>query len=224
MPRFLERIRRSASARDGTTIGSRPAGASSSALPRSVPDVGLKSLLRRRGTGRGRILSVAGLAATHRQQVSITSLRRCTRTPGHGVACSPPHRLDAASARHPGRVRGVFSARKEGSMKCGKRCIFINRPSWGFITREMPLKSVRKRARQAGSHPPCVRRVQEPVWANGGSYRATDCAAGLAILRDASAIEKPVRFAHCARRWKRISWQTQGTLRRQRYLGSAFRA
>ena len=29
----------------------------------------------------------------------------------------------------------------------------INRPSWGFITREMPWKSVRKRARQAGSHP-----------------------------------------------------------------------
>ena len=29
----------------------------------------------------------------------------------------------------------------------------INRPSWGFTTREMPWKSVRKRARQAGSHP-----------------------------------------------------------------------
>ena len=57
-----------------------------------------------------------------------------------------------------------------------------------------------------------------------GRYRATDCGAGLAILWDASAIKKPVRFAHCARRWKRISWQTQGTLRGQGYLGSAFRA
>ena len=62
------------------------------------------------------------------------------------------------------------------------------------------------------------------MWANGGSYRATDCGAGLAILWDASVIKKPVRFAHCARRWKRISWQTQGTLRGQVHLGSAFRA
>ena len=30
----------------------------------------------------------------------------------------------------------------------------INYPSLGFTTREMPLKSVDKRARQAGSHPP----------------------------------------------------------------------
>ena len=89
---------------------------------------------------------------------------------------------------------------------------------------ELGAETVRKRARQALPIRPCVRRVQEPVWANGGSYRATDCGAGLAILRDASAIEKPVHFAHCARRWERISWQTQGTLRGQGYLGSAFRA
>ena len=100
----------------------------------------------------------------------------------------------------------------------------INCPGLGFITREMALKSVDKRARKASSHPPVGAEGTGAVWANGGSYRATDCGAGLAILWDASAIKKPVRFADCARRWERISWQTQGTLRGQGYLGSAFRA
>ena len=36
----------------------------------------------------------------------------------------------------------------------------INYPSLGFTTREMPLKSVDKRARQARSHRPWVRRVR----------------------------------------------------------------
>ena len=76
-----------------------------------------------------------------------------------------------------------------------------------------------------GGNPPCRRLARARVPAGGGRaderlcgcagcrYRATDCGAGLAILWDASAIEIPVRFAHCARCWKRISWQTQGTLR-----------
>ena len=89
---------------------------------------------------------------------------------------------------------------------------------------EMPLESADKRGGKAGSHPPVGAEGTGAVWANGGSHRATDCGAGLAILWDASAIKKPVRFADCARRWERISWQTQGTLRWQRYLGSAFRA
>ena len=34
-----------------------------------------------------------------------------------------------------------------------KMTLPINYPSWGFITMEMPWKSVDKRARQAGFHP-----------------------------------------------------------------------
>ena len=62
------------------------------------------------------------------------------------------------------------------------------------------------------------------MWANGGSYRATDCGAGLVILWDASAIKIPVRFARCARRWGRISPPAWGTVRGQVHLGSGFRA
>ena len=87
-----------------------------------------------------------------------------------------------------------------------------------------------------GGNPPCRRlscarvlaggrRAEERLCGCAGCrYRATDCGAGLAILWDASAIELPVRFAHCARRWERISPQAQGTLRGQVHLGSAFRA
>ena len=52
--------------------------------------------------------------------------------------------------------------------------------------------------------------------------------AGFAMLLDASAIKKPVRFARCARRWERISPNAWGTLRLQvhlvSHLGSGFRA
>ena len=87
-----------------------------------------------------------------------------------------------------------------------------------------------------GGNPPCRRLSRARVLAGGRRaeerlcgcagcrYRATDCGAGLVILWDASAIELPVRFAHCARRWERISPQAQGTLRGQVHLGSAFRA